>query len=239
MSERTTARILRIPAGGGSPKRVMTVPGVARNAGEGGLLGLAVHGQWIYAYLTSATDNRIVRFKLGGKPRVVVRGLARASIHNGGRIAFGPDGKLYAGVGDAGNTANAQNLRSRNGKILRMNPDGSGPRVWSSGHRNVQGLAWDRSKRLWASEFGQNATDEVNLIRRGHNYGWPVVEGVGSTSGGKFTNPKVTWATVRGLAFRGGDHRQEPLRRRAAGPARVEGAARRRLRGQADADARR
>ena len=131
VSERTTARILRIPAGGGSPRRVMTVPGVARNAGEGGLLGLAVspryaRDKWVYAYLTSASDNRIVRFKLGGKPRVVVRGLARAGIHNGGRIAFGPDGKLYAGVGDAGNTANAQNLRSRNGKILRMNPDGSG-----------------------------------------------------------------------------------------------------------------
>jgi glucose/arabinose dehydrogenase len=200
VSERTTARVLRIPAGGGAPRRVMTVPGVARNAGEGGLLGLAVSStyardKWVYAYLTSNSDNRIVRFRLGGTVHVLLRGLQRAAIHNGGRIAFGPDGKLYAGVGDAGNTANAQNKLVRNGKILRMNPDGSGARVWSLGHRNVQGLAWDRSRRLWASEFGQDTRDEVNLIRRGRNYGWPVVEGVGSTHGGRFTNPKVTWST--------------------------------------------
>jgi glucose/arabinose dehydrogenase len=200
VSERTTARILRIPSAGGKPRRVMTVPGVARGAGEGGLLGLAISPTYardklVYAYLTSSSDNRIVRFKLGGRVSVVLRGLAKAGIHNGGRIAFGPDGKLYAGVGDAGNTANAQNAGSRNGKILRMNPDGSGARVWTLGHRNVQGLAWDRSGRLWASEFGQNSRDEVNLIRRGRNYGWPNVEGVGSTSGGKYTNPKVTWST--------------------------------------------
>jgi glucose/arabinose dehydrogenase len=200
VSERTTARILRIPAGGGKPRPVMTVPGVARDAGEGGLLGLAVspsyaRDRWVYAYLTSPSDNRIVRFEVGGRVQVLLRGLARASIHNGGRIAFGPDGKLYAGVGDAGNTANAQNRGSRNGKILRLNADGSGARVWSYGHRNVQGLAWDRSGRLWASEFGQNTRDEVNLIRRGHDYGWPLVEGVGSTAGGRFTNPKVTWGT--------------------------------------------
>jgi len=195
VSERTTARILRIPAGGGKPRRVMTVPGVARNAGEGGLLGIAVRDEWVYAYLTSSSDNRIARFKLGGKTHVLLRGLQRAAIHNGGRIAFGPDGKLYAGVGDAGNTANAQNLGVRNGKILRLNADGSGARIWSSGHRNVQGLAWDRSKRLWATEFGQDTRDEVNLIKRGRNYGWPVVEGMGSTQGGKYTNPKLTWPT--------------------------------------------
>lgn len=201
VAERTTARILRIPADGGDPERVMTVPGVARDAGEGGLLGIAVSPSYgsdglVYAYLTSTSgDNRIVRFKLGGKARVVLKGLRSASIHNGGRIAFGPDGKLYAGVGDAGDTSLAQQPKSRNGKILRMDPDGGGVRVWSLGHRNVQGLAWDRSGRLWASEFGQNTRDEVNLIRRGRNYGWPEVEGTGSTSGGKFTNPKVTWAT--------------------------------------------
>lgn len=194
VAERATARILRIPADGGAPSRAMTVPGVARNAGEGGLLGLAVRDRWIYAYLTSTRgDNRIVRFRLGGRVRPVLTGLRAAGVHNGGRIAFGPDGKLYAGVGDAGNTALAQDRSSRNGKILRMNPDGSDVRVWSLGHRNVQGLAWDRRGRLWASEFGQNARDEVNLIRRGRNYGWPLVEGVGSDR--RFTNPKVTWAT--------------------------------------------
>jgi glucose/arabinose dehydrogenase len=67
--------------------------------------------------------------------------------------------------------------------------------VWSLGHRNVQGLAWDRAGRLWASEFGQNRFDEINLIRKGGNYGWPVVEGMGSTDGGRFINPLVTWRT--------------------------------------------
>jgi glucose/arabinose dehydrogenase len=206
VAERTTARILRIPAGGGKPRTVMRVPGVVA-AGEGGLLGLAVSPRYsrdrlVYAYFTSNTDNRIVRFKLGGKVRTVLTGLQKAGIHNGGRIAFGPDGKLYAGVGDAGNTANAQDREALNGKILRMDPGGGvpaanpfGTRVWSWGHRNVQGLAWDRSKRMWASEFGQNTRDEVNLIRRGRNYGWPDVEGTGDTQGGRFTNPLVTWAT--------------------------------------------
>jgi glucose/arabinose dehydrogenase len=207
VAERTTGKILRIAANGGDPRAVMTVPGVAAS-GEGGLLGLAVSPQYsrdklVYAYLTAAADNRIVRFRLGGRVRNVVTGLQKAGIHNGGRIAFGPDGKLYAGVGDAGNTANAQDRGARNGKILRMNPNGSVPSgnpfgdslVWTWGHRNVQGLAWDRSGRLWASEFGQNTRDEVNLIRRGRNYGWPDVEGTGSTQGGRFTNPLVTWGT--------------------------------------------
>jgi glucose/arabinose dehydrogenase len=97
----------------------------------------------------------------------------------------------------------AQDPASRNGKILRMNPNGTAPSgnpikgslVWSLGHRNVQGLAWDAGGRLWESEFGQNRFDEVNLIRPGRNYGWPVVEGIGPTSGGKYTNPLVTWTT--------------------------------------------
>jgi glucose/arabinose dehydrogenase len=199
VAERTTARILRIPSGGGKPRTVMRVPGVVA-AGEGGLLGLAVSPRYsrdrlVYAYFTSNTDNRIVRFKLGGKVRTVLSGLQKAAIHDGGRIAFGPDGKLYAGVGDAGNSANAQNREALNGKILRIDPDGGVPAVWSWGHRNVQGLAWDRAGRMWASEFGQNTRDEVNLIRRGRNYGWPEVEGTGDTQGGRFTNPLVTWAT--------------------------------------------
>jgi len=201
VTERDTGRILRI--GDGRRRVAMRVPGVNTGAGEGGLLGLAVSPTYsrdrlVYAYFTSSSDNRIVRFRLGGRVRTVLTGLASAGIHNGGRIAFGPDGKLYAGVGDAGNTASAQNRSSLNGKILRMNADGSvpsgqGSRVWSLGHRNVQGLAWDARGRLWASEFGQNARDEVNLIRRGRNYGWPEVEGVGPA--GRFTNPLVTWST--------------------------------------------
>jgi glucose/arabinose dehydrogenase len=208
VSERTTGRILRISRDGRRRRAVMRVPGVDTNSGEGGLLGLAVSpdyasDRWVYAYFTSASDNRIVRFRLGGPVSPVLTGLRRGEIHNGGRIAFGPDGKLYAGVGETGDATLAQNRRSLNGKILRMNPDGSVPSdnpfggslVWSYGHRNLEGLAWDRDGRLWATEFGQDEFDEVNLIRKGRNYGWPEVEGRGPTDGGRFTNPAVTWAT--------------------------------------------
>jgi glucose/arabinose dehydrogenase len=212
VAERATGRVLQIPRAGGAPRELITLPDVdTTGTAEGGLLGLAVSPTYgtdalLYAYYTTPSDNRIVRFTArGGASRVkrIVTGLLRGSIHNGGRIAFGPDGKLYAGVGETGDRGLAQDLSSRNGKILRVNPDGSVPSgnpfpnssIWSYGHRNVQGLAWDRAKRLWASEFGQNRFDEVNLILPGHNYGWPIVEGNGDTDGGKFTNPKVTWPT--------------------------------------------
>jgi glucose/arabinose dehydrogenase len=182
--------------------------------GEGGLLGIAVsplfiHDSFLYAYLTSATENRIVRFHLvpddtePADVQVVVDGIAKSDHHDGGSIAFGPDGMLYAGTGDAGDPSSAQDTDSLNGKILRMTPVGEPPPdnpipgsvVWSWGHRNVQGLAWDGAGRLWASELGQNTWDEVNLIEPAHNYGWPVVEGDGDTDGGRFTNPQVTWST--------------------------------------------
>ena len=240
VSERTTGRILRISPDGRRRRVVMRVPGVDTNSGEGGLLGLAVSpgyasDRWVYAYFTGRSDNRIVRFRLGGGVRPVLTGLRRGTIHDGGRIAFGPDGKLYAGVGEAGFSSLAQDRRSLNGKILRMNPDGSvppdnpfgGSLVWSYGHRNVQGLAWDSSGRLWAAEFGANEFDELNLIRRGRNYGWPEVEGRGSTAGGRFTNPVLTWrpseaspsgaAIARGTIFIGALRGEALLRARLAG----------------------
>jgi glucose/arabinose dehydrogenase len=206
VSERTTGRIVRVSRSG--RKRVaMRVPGVATDMGEGGLLGLAVSRTYatdrlVYAYYTTRGDNRVARFRLGGSPRVILSGIESASVHNGGRIAFGPDGKLYVATGDAGNTRSAQDPSSPNGKILRINPDGSipagnpfaGSPVWSLGHRNVQGLAFDRAGRLWAPEFGQNTFDEVNLIRKGKNYGWPAVEGRG-TGGGRYVSPQVVWRT--------------------------------------------
>ena len=208
VAERTTARIFRLDASGGDPEEVMTVPDVDTGAGEGGLLGLTVSPDYekdgyVYAYLTSDEDNRIVRFELGGEPEPILTGIARSEIHNGGRIEFGPDGNLYAGVGDADNAGLAQDPSSLNGKILRIEPDGEvpgdnplpGSPVYSLGHRNVQGLAWDPDGRLWATEFGQDAFDEVNLIEAGQNYGWPEVEGKGDTAAGRFTNPQVTWET--------------------------------------------
>ena len=212
VAERETARILRIPTAGGAPVALLTIPDVDTDGtSEGGLLGLAVspaysRDQLLYAYFTSPSDNRIVSFTIAGgagSVRPILTGLRRGSIHNGGRIAFGPDRKLYAGVGETGERGLAQDTSSLNGKILRINADGSvpagnpisGSAIWSYGHRNVQGLAWDSAGRLWSSEFGQNTFDEVNLIEPGRNYGWPNVEGVGDTDGGKYTNPKVTWAT--------------------------------------------
>ena len=220
VAERTTGRILRVPAGG-RPREVMRLAGADTGAGEGGLLGLAVSPSYardglVYAYYTSATDNRIVRFRLGGPEEPVLTGLERAFFHDGGRIAFAPDGMLYAGTGDAGDSANAQDRASLNGKILRLRPDGGipddnpfrGSPVWSVGHRNVQGLAWDRAGRLWETELGENKVDEINLVRPGRNYGWPRVEGEGDTKDGRYTNPLVTWPTAEaspsGAAVAGG-----------------------------------
>nr|BFE69689.1 hypothetical protein GCM10020092_029900 [Actinoplanes digitatis] len=130
VAERDTGRVLRLTPGGGAAREVYRVPGVrARN--EGGLLGLAVSPAFaddgmVYAYFTAARDNRIVRFRLGGgPPEVVFDGIAKARYHNGGRIAFGPDGMLYVGTGDAGETSRAPDPASPNGKILRLTPGGA------------------------------------------------------------------------------------------------------------------
>jgi len=206
-AERNSARILRLRPGA-APEVVATVPGVVAS-GESGLLGLAVsptyeQDNYVYAYFTTADDNRIARFRLAAAPALepILTGLAKATIHDGGRIKFGPDGMLYAGVGDASNTANAQNQQSLNGKILRMRADGSvppdnpfpGSLVYTLGHRNVQGLAWDADNRMYATEFGQNTWDEVNQIVAGANYGWPTVEGTSTDT--RFRNPIVQWSTA-------------------------------------------
>jgi glucose/arabinose dehydrogenase len=195
----------------GSKKVVKKVKGVVSNGasgGEAGLLGIALHPRFarnhlVYVYMSSGHDNRIVRMKwrdggLGAK-HLVLKGIPRGLHHNGGHIAFGPDGMLYASTGEAGNASLAQNRKSLGGKMLRMTPNGSPAPgnpfrrsvVWSYGHRNVQGFDFDRSGRLWAVEFGDKKADELNLIRKGENYGWPVVEGRSNDS--RFTNPKMTW----------------------------------------------
>ncbi|GID27288.1 PQQ-dependent sugar dehydrogenase [Paractinoplanes brasiliensis] len=206
VSERDRGDIRQVPAGGGSPKRVHTVEGVDAG-GEGGLLGLAVdpdyeRNKFVYAYFTAGGDNRIIRFTLaGGKPQVIFKGIDKARIHNGGRLAFGPDNFLYVGTGDAGNGSASQDRDNVNGKILRITRDGKpapgnpfpGSPVWSLGHRNVQGLAWGPDKKMYGIEFGQNTWDEVNVIQPGKNYGWPEVEGKEGRAG--YVDPIVQWST--------------------------------------------
>jgi glucose/arabinose dehydrogenase len=194
-----------------------SVPGVAAR-GEGGLLGLATAGQTVFAYLTTAGDNRVVTMRYDGasltEPSPILTGIPASSVHDGGRIAFGPDGKLYVTTGESGDPGIAQDRSSLGGKILRINPDGSIPSdnpdpaspVWSFGHRNIQGLAWDSAGRLWVTEYGANRVDELNLIQRGGNYGWPIAEGRADTPG--LIDPAIEWGTGEaspsGLAYFGG-----------------------------------
>jgi glucose/arabinose dehydrogenase len=212
VSERDSARIVEVLPDG-SLREVVRVPGVVPG-GEGGLLGLAFlpagdgRPDLVYAYLTAASDNRIVRMPLRGAPgtlalgdpETVLTGIAKAGNHDGGRLAFGPDGFLYATVGDAGVRDAAQDPDSLSGKILRMTPDGDpapgnpfGTLVWSLGHRNPQGLGWDAAGGMWAAEFGQDTWDELNRIIPGGNYGWPVVEGEAGDP--RFIDPVVQWPT--------------------------------------------
>jgi glucose/arabinose dehydrogenase len=212
VAERNSARIVRVPAGGGDPVQVGTVSGV-QAVGEGGLLGLAVPPAdatggtlTVYAYFTASGDNRIVRMPLTGdrlgEPSTVLEGIPAGGRHNGGRMIVGPDGKLWIGTGEAGEVSLSQDRENLGGKILRLNLDGTvpddnpfpGSPVWSWGHRNVQGLAFDSAGQLWATEFGQNEWDELNRIQRGGNYGWPDVEGKG-TGGGRYIEPEVVWTT--------------------------------------------
>ena len=204
VTERDSTRLLSV-AKDGTVTEVQRIT-EAEPGGEGGLLGVAVaptytQDRWVYLYYTTAEDNRIVRLRLGERPQPILTGLPRAGNHNGGRIAFGPDGLLYAGTGDAGDADRAQDRRNLGGKILRLtptgapapgNPFGDSP-VYSYGHRNVQGLAWDRAGQLFATEFGQNTYDELNRIEAGANYGWPEAEG--PSDDGRFVDPVATWAT--------------------------------------------
>ncbi len=219
VTERDTRRVLRIHGPQHTVDEVATIDEAAP-AGEAGLLGVAASPEFatdhlLFFYVTTASDNRIVRatYEQGrlGPLDVILDGIPKGFIHDGGRLQFGPDGYLYASTGETGNDLLAQDKGSLGGKILRITPDGDpapgnpfpGSPVWSYGHRNVQGLAFDDRGRLWASEFGQDTFDELNLIKAGDNYGWPVVEGRGEHRG--MVDPQVVWdpsvASPSGLAF--------------------------------------
>lgn len=193
-----------------------------KQIGEGGLLGIALDpdfesNNYVYLYYTyegsgNNTKNRVVRMKFqNGKlenEEILVDAIPGASNHNGGRIKFGPDGYLYIGTGDAQEPSLAQSKNSLAGKILRVTTDGKAApgnpfnnRVYSYGHRNVQGLAWDSEGNLWATEHGrsgvQSGLDELNLIKPGNNYGWDTIQG-DETRSGMVTAVKnsggTTWA---------------------------------------------
>ncbi|MFA5853937.1 MAG: PQQ-dependent sugar dehydrogenase [Patescibacteria group bacterium] len=222
--------------------RTIEVPGVQRMI-EGGLLGIAAHPEfsqngWIYAYFTALDQhgdlkNRVERYRLEHDAlfdrTTILQNIPAGAWGNGGAMRFGPDQKLYISTGDAGDESTAQDMRSFGGKILRVNDDGSTPKenpfgnaIWTYGHRNVEGFAWDDDGRLWATERGRSLSlghDEVNLIEAGKNYGWPLVrgreaadgvtapsvdsgrEGFWSPSGAAWFDGSVFFGTLRGEAL--------------------------------------
>lgn len=225
---------LRLIAGGQLRAAPLAVFDVV-NRGEGGLMGLALHPQFprepfLYVMLTERTAsggiNRVIRMRITGdaasRDRVIVDAIPAGVNHNGGRIAFGPDGMLYIGTGENFQRALAQDRANLGGKILRVTPDGAVPAdnpfpdspIYSLGHRNVQGLAWHPETRdLFTSEHGPSgegglgAYDEINVGRAGGNFGWPIVVGAPGRNG--LIDPLVAWPDTTtppsGIAFWRGD----------------------------------
>jgi glucose/arabinose dehydrogenase len=208
VTERDTGRILQVgPEQDQSGLKVTEVQRLSevQASGDGGLLGIAVSPKYktdktIFVYYSTAKDNRIAKLQLKGKVQPIVTGIPHSANANGGALAFGPDGFLYAGTGDgSSNGSQAQNPKSLAGKILRMTTAGkpapgnptSNSLVWASGQHNVAGIAFDSGKRLYATDNGQKKTDELNRVAKGQNLGWPTVEGAGSNP--KLTSPLFDW----------------------------------------------
>ncbi|MGM0398920.1 MAG: PQQ-dependent sugar dehydrogenase [Halobacteriota archaeon] len=219
-------RIGRVDLESGAYTRLATVSDTA-HVGEGGLLGIALHPDFpdpsdCYVYQTYRDDelqNRILRYRIVGETAnrvdTVLDGIPGARIHDGGRLAFGPDDYLYATSGDASVPENAQDPESLAGKIHRIGQAGSIPEdnpfprrpVWSLGHRNPEGLAWHpETSAMYAIEHGPSGGDEVNRITAGANYGWPAVTGDSDDS--EFEPPVLTsgpgtWAPSGGTFYDG------------------------------------
>ena len=207
VSERNSAKIIRVSAKG-KKTTLGEVSGVVPPTaiGEGGLLGIATapgDEDTLFVYYTTGSDNRVGHLSLAGgrvgKPKAVLTDIPTSTHHHGGRLLFDDDGMLLVATGDAEQSSLAQDRDSLAGKILRIRPDGRAAsgnpfdnRTWSYGHRNVEGLAFDADGRLWATEFGDKEADELNLISKGKNYGWPDVEGASDDD--DFTDPKATWS---------------------------------------------
>jgi glucose/arabinose dehydrogenase len=205
------------------PQPALTVSDVAAT-GEAGVMGIALHpnfgaNRFVYVAYTARVGggmvNRVVRYREAGsqlgEPMVILDNIPAANIHDGGRIKFGPDGKLYLTMGDAAVPSLSQDLASLNGKILRLNDDGSLPAdnpfpssfVYSLGHRNPQGIDWQPGTgELWGTEHGATGNDELNRLLPGRNYGWPTIEANRTQAGMEtpvlFYDPAIA---PSGLAF--------------------------------------
>lgn len=209
-----------------NPQPLITFSEPFISQGEGGLLGIALdpdflQNHYIYVMHSYLKDNqiynRVVRLvendNKASIDTIIIDSIPGGRIHNGGRIKIGPDKKLYITTGDAGNPMLAQDLKSIAGKILRIELDGSIPKdnpfvnspVYSLGHRNPQGLAWNSRNILYESEHGQIGHDEINIIHPGANYGWPLVQGDEESTKVVTQKPLIhsgenTWAPS-GIAF--------------------------------------
>ncbi|AEV88263.1 glucose sorbosone dehydrogenase [Actinoplanes sp. SE50] len=211
VTERDTGRILKV--GPGSDADGLKVAEAARlpevrASGDGGLLGIAISPKYasdktVFVYYSTATDNRIGRLVLGKPLEPILTGIPRSAQQNGGALAFGPDGFLYAGTGDGTTTGTqAPDPKSLGGKILRLTRDGKpapgnpvkDSPVWSSGHRNVQGITWDKTKRMFATDSTQPKFGELNIVEKGSNYGWPKADGKAGDS--KLTDPLAAWPSA-------------------------------------------
>ncbi len=213
VTERKNGHVVKVgqpqTADGLTVSTYAVVPGV-NIAGEGGLLGVAVSPHYttdktVFVYYSTTTDNRVAALRPGVAPHVILAGIPHGTLDNGGALAFGPDGYLYVGTGDAGHVtggaaAVSQSHKSLGGKILRVttagkpapgNPVKASP-IYASGFRDIEGLAWDSHKHLLVVDSTRTAST-LDLVTAGNNFGWPLAGTTQVPANAKFTQPIQTW----------------------------------------------